>query len=589
MEQEKVNEILVKYEKLKEILSQEYNSVRKLKKDIWKVMLDISNKASALVNLSGAQAENIWIQELKNLANWNEDILEIEKMLDLFFQKIQEIFEKKKKILPFSFFRSKWTLSSNWERSENWEEKPFSLAPKYQTVLSVLDDLWIDVDKIQISEENLEWEKNWEQKEGWVWEKKTQVKKRRKIPYTAIEVKDKQKDLNITILVCDEVGQSTFIYDGTFKLEELKNIEKEEKINGFNCYTIPYWEKNFYDKLKVQIEFLSFKKFDEDKYKEELKNLWIDEEVIQEYSIEVGNFIYFFDKFLWEWEKKSWIAVENIDWEKFLFIPFRGFSPDLILWWKRLASSPSEAFNQKYFNRNKHTTRDDVIQMLDFLGYKIADDEQMKQRWRKIIEENKKSFEEIGVYNKEWVWYFWNIHWSPEKLVIAWYHINYFRPKDFKDNTWKMITAVYDSNLKFLFKSLWFQIANEEQEKANFVEILRREYSLWEQDFNNKWIFFHNEKWYIRWKNTKKNKEKNSQGENWDKRWLDLLVNWKSFKYFPNIVFNKTYCIQSPNLKISGIMKSKNDLKIILEVLWETVATEEEKKEFFSQDYGKVA
>jgi|GEM_PF-1347094 len=39
--------------------------------------------------------------------------------------------------------------------------------------------------------------------------------------------------------------------------------------------------------------------------------------------------------------------------------------------------------------------------MLDFLGYKIADDEQMKQRWRKIIEENKKSFEEIGVYNKE--------------------------------------------------------------------------------------------------------------------------------------------------------------------------------------------
>jgi|GEM_PF-1277571 len=59
MEQEKVNEILVKYEKLKEILSQEYNSVRKLKKDIWKVMLDISNKASALVNLSGAQAENI--------------------------------------------------------------------------------------------------------------------------------------------------------------------------------------------------------------------------------------------------------------------------------------------------------------------------------------------------------------------------------------------------------------------------------------------------------------------------------------------------------------------------------------------------
>jgi hypothetical protein len=41
------------------------------------------------------------------------------------------------------------------------------------------------------------------------------------------------------------------------------------------------------------------------------------------------------------------------------------------------------------------------VEMLNFLAYKIATDEQMKQRWKKIIEENKKPFETIGVYNKD--------------------------------------------------------------------------------------------------------------------------------------------------------------------------------------------
>ncbi|NUJ98239.1 hypothetical protein HGA92_05680 [Candidatus Gracilibacteria bacterium] len=581
MEQEEITD---QYNKLKEILSQDYDSIKKLKKDIWEVILNISQKVSSLVKgedeISGAQAEDIGIQELKKLVNGNEDILEIEKMLDLFFQKIQDILEQKKKILPFSFFKSKKNPLSNGEKSENGTEKIFSTAPKYEAVLDVLSDLGIDLDKVKISEESLDEEKNGEG------DNKPQVKKRRKVPYLSIEVKDKQKNLNIIILVCNELDQATFIYDGIFNLDELKNKEKEEKINGFNSYTIPYNEKNFYEKLKAKIEILSFKRFEEVQYKEELKSVGIGEEVIQEYSIEIGKFRYFFDNFLGQGEKKSGIAVENIDGKNILFVPFRGFSRDLILGGKRLASSPSEAFNQKYFNRNKHTTRDDVIQMLDFLGYKIADDDKMKQRWRKIIQENKKSFEEIGVYNKEGVWYFGNIHGSPEKLVIAGYYINYFRPKDFKDNTGKMITAVYDNNLKLFFESLGFQIASEEQEKANFVEILRREYSLGEQDFNNKGIFFHDEKWYIRGKNTKKNQ--NSQGENGDKRWLDLLVNGKSFKYFPSIGFNKTYCIQSSNLKTNGIMKSKNDLKIILEVLGEKVATEEEEKEFFSQKYKKV-
>ncbi len=591
MSQAEANKILEKYGKFKEILSRDYDSIWKLKKDIWKIVLDISQKVSSLVEwkneISGAEAEDMWINSLRNWAKWSDSILEIEEILNLFSKKGEEILEKKKIYVPFSFFKSKGNPSINWEKSGNLAENKFSTAPKYKTVLNVLSDLWIDFDKVKISEESLDEEKNWE------WEEKPQIKKRRKVPYLSIEVKDKQKNLNIIILVCDEVGQSTFIYDGTFQIEELKNTEKEEKINWFSSHTIPYDEENFYEKLKAKIEFLSFKRFERDEYKEEFRRLWVDEKAIQEDSSAIGKFRLFFDKFLWEWEKKSWIAVEKIDGEEILFIPFRWLSRDLILWWKRLASSPSEAFNQKYFKRDKHKTRDDVIKMLDFLSYKVANDDQMKQRWKKIIEENTKSFEEIGVYNKGWIWYFWNLHCSPEKLVIGWYNINYFRPSEFKDSNWKKITAVYDNNLKFLFESLGFTIASEEQEKAKFVEILRNEYFRLEEDFKKRWIVFQKGKWYICWKKpypqNRKSKEIVTNNKSSDHRWGELVVNGKYFKYFPSIDFNKKSYNSSENLKSYGIMKSKDDLKIILQALWETVATEEEAKTFFPEHYEKVA
>jgi hypothetical protein len=40
-----------------------------------------------------------------------------------------------------------------------------------------------------------------------------------------------------------------------------------------------------------------------------------------------------------------------------------------------------------------------------------------------------------------------------------------------------MITAVYDSNLKNLFQNLGLSVASEQQEKENFVEVLRNEYT----------------------------------------------------------------------------------------------------------------
>jgi hypothetical protein len=136
-------------------------------------------------------------------------------------------------------------------------------------------------------------------------------------------------------------------------------------------------------------------------------------------------------------------------------------------------------------------------------------------------------------------------------------------------------------------------VASEQQEKENFVEVLRNEYTQWEQDFKKRWIVFQEEKWYICWKkpytHNRKSKEIGTNNKSSDDRWGELVVNGKSFKYFPSISFNKTYCIKSPNLKTNGIMKSKNDLKIILEVLWETVATEEESKKFFSSNYSQLA
>jgi len=491
--------------------------------------------------------------------------------------------------LGFSFYKKKnKNREKLWENWESWETKSSNISEereKYKTIIKVLDDMGINLDEVSFFEEkNLSEEgskKNWE----------------RNSPYKALQVRDDKKDLSMTILVCDENTQSTIIYDWIFDIEKIENVSKGERIEGYTPYIIPYnWD--FSERLKSQIELLSFYRYKEEDYIKELESLWIEESLIKKYAYDIARFRFFFDKMLWILKSDYWVVEE----EGKIFIPFDlsklsiGKLPKI--WWYSFSSRPSIAFNKsqeytkddnwKLLNNWKLFNNSQFISMLKAVWYNIADLDDWKERLRWIIQKNYQEFEKIGIYYENYSWYFWDMRGDTQELEIWGYNINDFRTPEFTNENYRktsfyndrqkrlsrngkkekwLITKIRTTHLKFLFQTLGIKnIATQKQEEERWVKLLHSEYNEHKEDFNNAGVLFREDKWYISKRALSNFKE--------------LKVWTKMIYFFPSIDFNveklETYKIgknkksyQRRTYREKGCISSKEEFKIILESLRE--------------------
>jgi len=53
----------------------------------------------------------------------------------------------------------------------------------------------------------------------------------RKDSYKVLKIEDTARNVNLTILVCNEESQATYIYDGIFDLNQLRDATKGENID----------------------------------------------------------------------------------------------------------------------------------------------------------------------------------------------------------------------------------------------------------------------------------------------------------------------------------------------------------------------
>lgn len=582
------DEITSAYKEFEEALSQEYKTIGDLKSAIDKALGDFSSKVySLLQNLNlntWANWEDDFFRDLRQEGKQvpsMEDFLDIislnhipsflpqnnpilKDIQNLLRKKIEEILAKNIEVLDFSFFTSSQNkIPHNWFSKSNitQESNKRRYIEKYAIVLEVLSNIGFNLDNIQISEED--WSKLWNDI-------------MRKDSYKVLKVEDTTRNVKLTILVCNEESQATYIYDGIFDLNQLRDATKGENIDWKQCHTIKYNKNLFYEKLKAEIEFISLGKDKKDEYKNKIRELWIDNR--EERDIwEIIKFRYFFDKFLSLWEEITWIVIEESKGEKTLFLPRRWFSKDIIIWWKMLLYSPSKRFNKKIFRRHRHENQKDLWEMLSFLWYKIANEEQKKRRFKWIIESHEEELKKIGIFRTEKGRDISNITWSPNNLLFWHYKIKDLRPLNFRDKQGHLITEVSQANLQYLFECLWFDIIWEQHKKEElnkkYVNILLKSYNQYKEKFELCGIAYEENKWYIK-----------NKSFPWGWKWSDLEVcdnNIETLRYFPSSSF------LDKKLDLKNGMRSRQDFIRLLQSLSQEVYSNDslENKKFWQRKF----
>ena len=579
------DEIISAYDEFKKALSQEYQTIRGLEIAIDEALGEFSSKVYSLLIESWGDTWTNWeddffrdlrkeaqdipkIEDFLDVISWNylshrlvQKNTTLEEIQDLLRKKIEEILAKKIEVLDFSFFTSSQNkIPQNWFSQNNitQESNKRRYIEKYAIVLEVLSNIGFNLDSINISEEN--WNKFWNDII-------------RKDSYKVLKVEDTTRNLKLTILVCNEESQATYIYDGIFDLDQLRDAIKGENIDWKQCHTIKYNKNLFYEKIKTEIEFISLGKDKKDEYEKKINELWIDN--IDEKDIwEIIKFRYFFDKFLSLWEEITWIAIEETKGEKILFLPSRWFSKDIIIWWKMLLYFPSKRFNKKIFRRETHTNQKNLWEMLSFLWYKIADEEQKKKRFKWIIESHEEELKKIWVFGTEKGWNLSNITWSPNNLLFWHYKIKDLRPSNFRDKQGHLITEVSQANLPYLFECLWFDIIweqHKEELNKKYVNILVESYNQYKTQFELCGIAYEENKWYIK-----------SKSFSWGWKWSDLEVcdnNIETLRYFPSSSF------LDKNLGLKNGMRSRQDFIRLLQFLNQKVfdISSQKNKDFWKQ------
>ncbi len=227
----------------------------------------------------------------------NKDTREenLEKLLQNSFKKaidaIIKISERKIEKLDYSIFIKTKVKNGIKNTKKSWVDRDRKkTANKYKIFLEVLNNFYLSNQKIKISHS----------------EEKVSKKKYRTFPYHITQIKFKKRSL--TVLICDEIWEATYIYNWFIDTKEFTKIEKGQSIRWIEPIKIFFWNdfaEVFEKILSSNYDFWN----QENKNNEELKE--------EEYYKEI-----FYKEMFSSITDKAWNKV-NIDLETIILNDFK--------------------------------------------------------------------------------------------------------------------------------------------------------------------------------------------------------------------------------------------------------------------------
>ena len=507
LENKKLDEIRLLYKRFDKELSKDYKEINVFSEKALNISIQIIEEIDKIfdwrknnANISEDYKIKLisrlqWIYDIKDL-----NILSVDELLEKIINKVEDI-------LSFNVIDLWYDIFPASEEIKIFEGK--DEENKFETEKISVDKFWILV-KVLL-------EKNINLDDIVIYEEKLNKDRMREKPYKLIYLRTNW--VNKTIVISDEIGQATFIYDWLINLELFNKNSKWDEIDWVIWSKIVYG-KDYYNNLSTSI-FLkqnnnkwsnsidagNYIDIDNDIIKKEwLKTIlwykaeleWIEEELKEEANIYKVNWKWYF------WDAKWTQCFPKINWKKLISFPSSWFNK--IYWLGDMGGEISSIKNLK--------------KLFIFLWMGVINDErEMYKLHLEWIEEELK--EEVNIYKIDWKWYFWDAKWTQCFPKINWKKLISFPSTTFNKINWLgnkegQISSI--NHLKNLFIFLKMDVINDEREVYKLhlewiEEKLKEEANIYKIDW--KW-FFWNAKWVGYWPK----------------------INWKSLMTFPDTWFN---------------------------------------------------
>ena len=275
---ELISEIDIQISEFKNILKSEKNHDI-LEEKILDLLCEIDGKITEIVGNKDSIQKEIIFHRFIAMHLIDTKFTSIDDFLDDYLAIAYQEIQERTILLSHDLFIPG---NSNIEKGDTNKKNKITVkkAGKNKILKRVLHDLWYKPSEIiKVSVENLN------------------ANRMRKIPYNIYHL-DKS-GLQKTILICDEIWQATFVYEGIIDTENFQNIEKWETIWDSQALKIIYSKKSFESSLEIALsDTLTFEEKEgkienedeeqEDNIKkeqytiEELKKLKIPESVLWE-------------------------------------------------------------------------------------------------------------------------------------------------------------------------------------------------------------------------------------------------------------------------------------------------------------------
>ncbi len=430
-----------------------------LEEEILHILWEIEEKVSQIIwnkKLRTAQEKEAVFQRYLSLNKIESKYTSIDDFLDELIAKLAQELTQRKIQLTHDLFE-KGTAQIEWN-GETKEKIELQTSPKNKIFLRVLHKMWIDFWNVQEYEEQLN------------------PKRMRQIPYKIYHIENwgTQK----TVLICDQIGQATFVYDAIIEPAIFQVIEKWEEIDWNKALKIIYNKKTYENNLERALNTtLTFEEKEkqivneEEEKADEKKEILTKEELFKKlWNYEWRSEQESYDFFMWLWSIK--IAKIKIWWNKVHSLKTLSW---IEIEWVIIYPSVFQEWIEKIFEWK------DIVKITKLTKEILTKEELFKKLWNYEWRSEQESYDFfMGWWTREIkalkIW--WNrvtglksISWIEIEWEIK--NISVFQEWIEKIFEWKDIVKITKLTKEILtkeelFKKLWNYEWRSEQESYDF-------------------------------------------------------------------------------------------------------------------------
>lgn len=223
---ELISEIDIQISEFKNILKSEKDHDI-LEEKILELLCEIDGKITEIVGNKDSIQKEIIFHRFIAMHLIDTKFTSIDDFLDDYLEIAYQELKERTTLLSHNLFIPG---NSNIEKSDNKNKIIVKKADKIKILKRVLNNFWYKQSEIiKVSVENLD------------------SNRMRKIPYNIYHLN--KSGLQKTILICDEIWQATFVYEGIIDSKEFLNIEKWETVWDSRALKIIYHKKTFEENI----------------------------------------------------------------------------------------------------------------------------------------------------------------------------------------------------------------------------------------------------------------------------------------------------------------------------------------------------